>query len=117
VLLNLFLNALEAMRETTRDTPGTLTVSSASALRDGHSATLITVSDTGPGMPAEIRAHAFEPFRTTKQHGTGLGLAIAHAIMRSHGGEASIISPVTNDPARPGCAVTLFFPDTVEQKT
>jgi len=47
----------------------------------------ITVTDDGPGMDHEVRAHLFEPFVTTKgREGTGLGLAIAYRIARDHGG-------------------------------
>jgi len=47
----------------------------------------ITVTDDGPGMDEEVRAHLFEPFVTTKgREGTGLGLAIAYRIARDHGG-------------------------------
>ncbi|PIW83160.1 MAG: hypothetical protein COZ96_04900 [Nitrospirae bacterium CG_4_8_14_3_um_filter_70_85] len=47
----------------------------------------ITVTDDGPGMDPEVRAHLFEPFITTKgREGTGLGLAIAYRIARDHGG-------------------------------
>ena len=47
---------------------------------------LITVSDDGPGMQEHVRAHAFEPYCTTKANGRGLGLSIANSIVASHGG-------------------------------
>lgn len=56
-----------------------------------HSQNVIvaTVSDTGPGLSAEVLAHLFEPFYTTKAQGTGLGLAIAREILLAHRGELS----------------------------
>ncbi len=54
----------------------------------------IRVTDNGPGIPPEVRAHLFEPFFTTKPEGkgTGLGLAICHGIVRSHGGTIDVES-------------------------
>ena len=81
VLINLTLNALEA-------TPagGLVRVS---ADREGDLAR-ITVDDTGPGIPAEIRDRLFEPFFTTKAQGSGLGLSIVHAIVTQHGGSLAV---------------------------
>ena len=112
VLLNLFLNAMEAMR----DGPGTLTVSSAPGSQEGKIGVVVTVADTGPGMPEEIKDRAFEPFHTSKEQGTGLGLALVRAIMRSHGGEAAIAELATGTPGSSGCVITLFFPDDMENE-
>lgn len=111
VLLNLFLNAIEAMR----DIPGTVTVSSRAGTHSGQRGVWVGIADTGPGMPEEVRSRAFEPFHTTKRTGTGLGLALVHAIMRAHDGDVVITSPAGEDPVRPGCAVDLFFPARKEQ--
>jgi len=48
------------------------------------------VSDTGPGIPPDLRARVFEPFFTTKSTGTGLGLALARAIAQAHGGDVEL---------------------------
>ena len=58
---------------------------------DGREA-LIRVSDTGPGMEAEVQARVFEPFFTTRQDGTGLGLAIVRGVAQAHGGRVEVQS-------------------------
>ena len=52
----------------------------------------ITVSDTGPGLPASIRERLFEPFVSTKPGGTGIGLSICRTIIESHGGDIALQS-------------------------
>lgn len=51
---------------------------------------IVSVSDTGPGVPAESRETIFAPFFTTKEHGTGLGLAIARVFVEAHGGTIGV---------------------------
>ncbi len=96
VLLNLFLNAIEAM-----EGGGTLTVEVAS---EGGGLRM-SVSDTGKGIKGEDMVHVFDPYFTTKQSGTGLGLAIVHRIIESHEGEVKIES----EPGR-GTTVTIILP-------
>jgi signal transduction histidine kinase len=79
VLMNLMLNGIEA----TQDASGELSVKSQLA-DDGQ--LLISVADTGVGLPAENVDKIFEAFFTTKPQGTGLGLAITRSIVKSHGG-------------------------------
>jgi len=79
VLMNLMLNAIEAMH----DTKGDLTITSQSS-DDGHLS--ISVSDTGVGVPADKVDRIFDTFFTTKPQGTGMGLAISRSIVESHGG-------------------------------
>ena len=80
VLLNLLMNAVDALSGA-----GHVAIS---ARREGDQQVLLRVQDDGPGIPAEIAEHLFEPFCTTKPpgQGTGLGLAVAHAIVESFGG-------------------------------
>ena len=79
VLLNLMLNGIEAIR----DTSGELSIKS--KLGD-DSQLLISVTDTGVGLPTKNAGQIFDPFFTTKPQGTGLGLAITQSIVESHGG-------------------------------
>ena len=52
----------------------------------------VTISDSGPGIPPEIREHIFEPFVTTNAGGTGLGLAITRRIVNAHHGTIEVES-------------------------
>jgi PAS domain S-box-containing protein len=79
VLMNLMLNGIEAMRKT----GGELNVASKTA-EDGQ--LLISVSDTGCGLPVDQPECIFKPFFTTKAQGTGMGLSISRRIVESHGG-------------------------------
>ena len=83
VVLNVVLNAAEAMSQ-----GGELRVSSTTD--SPHRAVEVRISDTGPGIPDEVRSRVFEPFFTTKKTGTGLGLAVAYGIMERHHGELRI---------------------------
>ena len=78
-LMNLMLNGIEAMQ----DTSGQLSIKSQLG-EDGQ--VLISVSDTGMGLPAENADQIFNAFFTTKSQGSGLGLAITRTIVESHGG-------------------------------
>ncbi len=109
-LLNLLLNALEAMPSPDKTgSPRVITLQAErDAVKDG---VWIRVADTGPGMTEEQKKQAFEPFFSTKSKGTGLGLALVHSIMSQHGGEAAIQSA----PGR-GCEIALFFPGAPHDK-
>jgi signal transduction histidine kinase len=80
VLMNLMLNAIDAMKETTGG--GELTIK----LEAGNAQLLISVSDTGVGLPQEQGEEIFKAFFTTKENGTGMGLPISRSIIESHGG-------------------------------
>jgi PAS domain S-box-containing protein len=79
VLMNLMLNGIEAMK----DAGGELTLTS-SRTEEGH--ILISVSDSGIGLPAHEAERIYEAFFTTKPQGTGMGLSISRRIIESHGG-------------------------------
>jgi PAS domain S-box-containing protein len=79
VLMNLMRNGIEAMRET----GGELTIASKRTEQDQL---LISVSDSGIGLPVDQAERIFEAFFTTKPQGTGMGLSISRRIIESHGG-------------------------------
>jgi PAS domain S-box-containing protein len=86
VLINLIMNAIEAMR-TSAERPRELLIRSAKS-PDG---VLVQVQDSGPGIEPRLADRIFEPFFTTKAEGIGMGLSISHSIIESHGGHLSIV--------------------------
>jgi signal transduction histidine kinase len=97
VLVNLVKNAEEAMAA---QGGGVVTVRTRSKGREA----LLEVSDSGPGIPAELKARLFEPYVTSKPQGTGLGLAIALRIAQEH--EGSLVA----EDANPGARFRLSLP-------
>jgi C4-dicarboxylate-specific signal transduction histidine kinase len=82
VVLNLILNALQAMGAASQDARQLLITTSQAEL----DYVCIGVRDTGPGLSPETLSHLFEPFYTTKPDGMGMGLAICRSIIEAHGG-------------------------------
>ena len=87
VLMNLILNAIQATAE-----GGEIAIRT----HQNEEYCEIKVSDTGSGIPADIRAHIFDPFFTTKKtgEGTGLGLSVSLGIVERHGGQLVVESEV-----------------------
>jgi C4-dicarboxylate-specific signal transduction histidine kinase len=90
VILNLINNAIDAVSPF--GTAGVVKVRTATVLREGQSWVEVTVSDNGPGIPAEIIDRVFDPFFSTKPvgQGTGLGLFLAYGIVSDHRGRIEV---------------------------
>ncbi len=103
VLVNLVVNAIQAMPD-----GGRLTITT----HHTGSAAMLRVEDTGLGMTAEVRKRVFLPFFTTKNinEGTGLGLAVAHGIVSAHGGKIGVES-------RPGQGSCFEVEISVDEET
>jgi two-component system sensor histidine kinase/response regulator len=103
VLVNIVANAHQAMRRRLGPRALSITTRAEPARGQIH----VAISDTGPGIPAEIRARIFEPFFTTKPvgQGTGLGLSLCRGIIEEHGGTITVDS----EPGR-GTTFTMTLP-------
>lgn len=95
--MNVCINAMEAMPQ-----GGVLRISVRENKKDN---VMVRFSDTGKGVPKEVRTRIFEPFFTTKERGTGLGLFIAHRIITQHGGEIAL-----TEGDRGGSTFTISLP-------
>ena len=92
VLLNLFLNAIEATSENGIITFETAVINKS----DSTDYIQMKVRDTGKGIPKENLEYIFTPFFTTKHQGSGLGLSISHKIVEDHMGYIRVESAVGN---------------------
>ncbi|MBW1888475.1 MAG: PAS domain S-box protein, partial [Deltaproteobacteria bacterium] len=86
VILNLIINASEAMKNVDVDKK----IGVSSSLENNR--ILIKVSDSGPGVPSNIKEKIFEPFYTTKNESTGIGLSLSHRVITDHGGSLGVFS-------------------------
>jgi len=82
VILNLLMNAIEAMSEVS-PTQRQLLIAS---VKDGSNGVLVRIQDSGIGLDGESLDHLFEAFFTTKARGMGMGLAVSQTILQAHGG-------------------------------
>ncbi len=100
VFMNIILNAVDAM-----DGHGSITIETRHSKERGE--LLVRISDTGCGIPDDIRESIFDPFFTTKDpgKGTGLGLAVAWKIVQAHGGRTEVESTVGK-----GTVFTILLP-------
>ena len=99
VISNILNNAVQAL-----DGDGEISVS----VKDQKDEAIIEITDSGPGIPADVMPKIFEPLFTTKQIGTGLGLASCKSIIEKHGGSIY----VHNNPTR----FTIFLPKEVKSQ-
>ncbi|MCI0377383.1 MAG: ATP-binding protein [Gemmataceae bacterium] len=97
VLVNLIRNAVEAMSDVSADRRA-LTLETLTQQQE----LVVKVSDTGPGIAAEIAPRLFQPFQTTKAHGMGLGLTLCQSILQAHSGRLWVESS-------PGRGTTIGF--------
>lgn len=92
-VLNLLLNAVQAMAKTAPGPPRELIIRTrAAADPERNPVALLHVIDTGPGIPSDSRARIFDPYFTTKSGGSGLGLPTSRRIIEAHGGTLQVHS-------------------------
>jgi PAS domain S-box-containing protein len=116
-LINLAVNARDAMADGGKITFGTTNVSFEPSVSDTNPEgtvgdyIMITVSDTGAGIPAAIRDKVFEPFFTTKElgKGTGLGLSMVYGFVKQSGGHITIDSEEGR-----GTTISLYLPRSIQ---
>ena len=106
--LNILINATQAMAD--RDEPRCLTIAtSREPVIDGEGPwVVLTIRDTGPGIPGDLVERVLTPYYTTKSGGSGLGLPLARRIADAHGGSLDI----RPDEENAGASVSLRFPVT-----
>jgi two-component system sensor histidine kinase HydH len=115
VFINLITNAFQAMEGKTegsdgtpdRTPEGTLCLSIAREVSSGEPGVCVTVEDSGPGVPPELREQIFNPFFTSKKDGVGLGLSIVAKIVDDHRGTIRL-----DTDAAKGARFRVFFPRT-----
>jgi len=86
VILNLIINAAEAMK----NTGGAKRIEATSSMQGHH--IVLSVSDSGPGVPFHLRTKIFDPFYTTKDGSTGIGLSLCDRIITDHGGSLTVLT-------------------------
>lgn len=101
LLLNLVRNGIEVM-----EAEGTLTIRT--RYLQLYNEVIVSITDTGQGIPEEILDHIFDPFYTTKEYGTGLGLAVCRNIAERHHGRIEVVSTLGS-----GTTFEVIFPATL----
>jgi signal transduction histidine kinase len=104
LIVNLLKNAFEAFNEDSAQRKVSLSVhleKSAASTQD----VVLSVSDTGPGIPPEILQNLFDPYVSSKQKGSGLGLSIVKKIVEEH--SARVVA--ANNPNQ-GAKISIYFP-------
>jgi two-component system sensor kinase FixL len=104
VIVNLIRNSVEAMQTVSKRELRISTRLTAEGI-------ILTVSDSGPGLPPEVASRLFHPFVTTKEKGMGIGLSICRSIVEAHGGR--IWAESGDD--RTGAAFHVLLPASAEE--
>ncbi|MCA9186460.1 MAG: response regulator [Pirellulaceae bacterium] len=104
VFRNLFENSIAASADDVR-----IAIHCCAVMDGKRSLLQVSVADSGPGVPFDVRPRVFDPFYTTKPSGTGLGLAIARRVVDAHGGTLMLGSPAT------GTELIMSLPLAVEE--
>ncbi len=107
VLINLLMNAIQAMAGC-RPGQAVLTVQTQRSA-DGDGALQVSVSDSGPGIPASVVPRLFEAFYSTKEDGMGMGLPICRSIIETHGGRIWV-KPAAPDSPVAGATILFTLP-------
>jgi C4-dicarboxylate-specific signal transduction histidine kinase len=102
LILNLIMNAVEAMTETDRGAR----MLNVETRFDQTGSVILTIADSGPGFDAKVAANLFSPFLTTKTRGMGMGLSICKSIVERHGGQLTAVSIEPH-----GALLTIVLPD------
>jgi signal transduction histidine kinase len=103
MMLNLVLNAMNAMPEKGSLTIGTRNIQQKKSRRQNLE---LQIQDTGIGIPEQNLKRIFDPFFTTNKNGTGLGLSVVHQIVERHSGSIRVSSEVNH-----GTTFTIAFGD------
>jgi signal transduction histidine kinase len=88
---------------------GDLHISTRREVRDGEVWAQVSIQDSGPGIPPEVKERIFEPFVTSRPTGNGLGLTIVHRVVEGHQGRVELISEADRGTT---CVVRLPFRET-----
>ncbi len=107
VFVNLISNAMQAMQAQDGTLEKTLRLSITPEVSNGEAGVGVTVQDSGPGVPPELREQIFNPFFTSKKDGVGLGLSIVAKIVDDHRGSIRL-----EDNTPRGARFHVFFPQT-----
>jgi two-component system, NtrC family, sensor histidine kinase HydH len=105
IFVNLIQNAYQAMDTADGQRENILRLSIAPETSDGRKGIGVTVADSGPGVPPELREQIFNPFFTSKTNGVGLGLALVAKFVDDHRGSIHL----END-SKPGARFHVFLP-------
>jgi signal transduction histidine kinase len=102
LVLNLIMNAVEAMTESDRGAR----MLNIETRFDQTGSVVLTIADSGPGFDAKVAANLFSPFLTTKARGMGMGLSICKSIVERHGGQLTVASIEPH-----GALLTIVLPE------